>query len=75
MGIAWRGISVRGLAWDKSDMYNIWTASVSWSDVRICFFYMASLLLSDAMSDHLQVVICQEQKTFTSCSSPMEAIL
>ena len=27
MGIAWRGISVRGLAWDKSDMYNIWTAS------------------------------------------------
>lgn len=26
MGIAWRGLSVCGLAWNKSDMYNIWTA-------------------------------------------------
>lgn len=23
MGIAWRGITMRGLAWDKSDMYDI----------------------------------------------------
>jgi hypothetical protein len=26
MGIAWRGLSVCGLAWNKSDLYNIWTA-------------------------------------------------
>jgi hypothetical protein len=43
MGIAWRGVSVRGLAWDKSNMYNIWTASVSWSDVGICFFFFYDL--------------------------------